>query len=408
MLRKNLPHIILPDPPEKYKYINPIKSPNDGQQTPQRDRKTHAEHLIQSFDKAWQIARDDQVVYHTTRNGVYLEFRSSPGYELITKSLEDLRTKKVRLCNVRKRNLPKEVDKETKPVIYATVYISNDSREFFLKKLNDYAEKDHSTGTPKNLKVVNSISDILNASLIKSFWVSEEHLIPDESPQWCEVWLRVDSDTKEEIENVINIFDDLLAVQDVTSKPGYLLFPERVVKLVHVNGKQLETLTRYCDYIAEYRIAKDTTSFWVGMQTREQTEWVENLTERLQINKESLVSICLLDTGVNYGHPLLAPVFDQSDCHSCNVLWGVYDHDKHGTLMAGILVYGNLDEQLSSSGRVFINHKIESVKILPPKGENSIELWGLITSQGVSLPIIKAPERMRIYCMVTIHPPKKI
>lgn len=143
----------------------------------------------------------------------------------------------------------------------------------------------------------------------------------------------------------------------------------------------------------------DTAAFWIEQPNREQAEWVEDLEERLQIDRESLVSVCILDTGVNHGHPLLTHLLDNVDCHAVDPRWGSHDHDGHGTLMAGISGYGNLVDVLSGNGSVHVNHVLESVKILPNKGKNPPHLWGDITSQGVSLAEIQAPDRKRVCCM---------
>ena len=69
---------------------------------------------------------------------------------------------------------------------------------------------------------------------------------------------------------------------------------------------------------------------------------------------------------------------------------GSDDHDGHGTLMAGLAAYGELDKCLVGSQKVYLRHRLESVKILPPKpGSNEPDLWGAITSQGVSLAEIR-------------------
>ncbi|MDD3790244.1 MAG: S8 family serine peptidase, partial [Sphaerochaetaceae bacterium] len=79
------------------------------------------------------------------------------------------------------------------------------------------------------------------------------------------------------------------------------------------------------------------------------------------------VSICLLDTGVNNGHTLLAPFLSDSDLHAFDSQWGVNDyiqpHQQHGTLVSGIAVYGDLSQILSSNTPVVVKHCLESVKI---------------------------------------------
>ncbi|MFP4418524.1 MAG: S8 family peptidase [Chitinispirillaceae bacterium] len=120
---------------------------------------------------------------------------------------------------------------------------------------------------------------------------------------------------------------------------------------------------------------------------------------RLTVDGQSNVSVCILDTGVNNGHPLIRPVLSDADCQSVEKEWGNHDHNSHGTLMAGVAGLGDLLLHLETSGTVYLRHLLESVKILPPRGKNDIRLWGDYTSQAISLAEIGAPERKRIVCM---------
>jgi hypothetical protein len=183
------------------------------------------------------------------------------------------------------------------------------------------------------------------------------------------------------------------------SNTGIIKFPERAIKVVYANRDHLSQLSRLSDDIAEYRLAKSTAEFWTELQNKDQVEWVQNLLERTQYEPKPKVSVCILDTGINNGHPLLTPILSDDDCQAIDSDWGINDHDKHGTLMAGVATYGNLVEALSSSSIIEIKHCLESVKILPPNGSNPTELWGYLTSQAVSLAEIQAPFRNRINCM---------
>jgi hypothetical protein len=396
MPRSKLPHIVLHDSPQTQGFTS-ISQRGAEKRLPARNRQIHADFLRNRLNQAWNESESEFVASHADRHGIYIEFKGSPGFELVTKSLEDMRSKKVRLCNVRSaiESVTNEETGESEelPVIYATVFISNDKRQAFFDKIEKYATEESSPGIPKNADLINGIADLRKALLIESFWQDDRTLIPSEEPEWCEVWLSSDS------MDIIRRFDELLVQQEVNSKNGYIRFPERTVKLVFANRAQLENLTRLSDDIAEYRKAKNTATFWTDQPNREQAEWVLSLIERLQVDRESLVSICILDTGVNHGHPLLTPLIDSVDCHSVDSRWGNHDHDGHGTLMAGGTGYGNLIEILPENGPVYINHILESVKILPEHGKNDPELWGDITSRGISLAEIQAPDRKRICCM---------
>lgn len=137
------------------------------------------------------------------------------------------------------------------------------------------------------------------------------------------------------------------------------------------------------------------------MPNIDQADWVQDLQDRLVVDAAQDVVVCLLDTGVNNGHPLLAPVLSRADALSVDPSWGTDDHSErgHGTRMAGIAAYGDLVRHLSSDGPVYITHRLELCKILPPPPAiNDQELWGVITSQAVSRAEINAPDRQRIVC----------
>jgi hypothetical protein len=372
-----------------------------------KDRQGHSDFLSRKLQRAWTTAETEQAVAHVTRQGVYLEFKSDPGFDLATKSLEDRRSrspeKQVRLLNVRV-----EVDKvknektgavELVETVFATVYIPHAKKNHFLKKIEAYAnEIDQRSGKPKNASLVNSIGDIRKALFDQSFWQDWPPLKPGVAPEWCEVWL---SSHRQE---VIDRFEALLAQERIETRPGVVRFPERAVKVVHASLAQLERLTTLSDDIAEYRRAKDTTAFWTEMENREQVAWVEELLQRCQVDSDTDVAICILDSGVNNGHPLLAPVLRDEDCLSVNPDWGGHDHDSvnqgHGTRMAGTAAYGDLRACLASKEDIYLRHCVESVKILPPPPDtNQPDLWGFLTAQGVSRAEIEAPQRKRIVCM---------
>jgi len=390
-------HILLQEQPENSVFTS-TRSNGGQKRIPVRNRGSHSEFLRRNLENAWREAENERAVAHVERHGVYIEFKSDPGADLVTKSLEDMRSQKVRLLNVRtvtEMILNNETNQEEEVVTtYATVFVANEKKEHFLKKIDEYAEKETEKGRPKNADLINSIADIRKALAVVSFWQDDIALIPNRTPEWCEVWLSSDSN------NVVTRFYNLLNRLQIQSKKGVIRFPERAVKVVLVNRTQLEELSRLSDDIAEYRRAKSTAEFWTGLQNKEQAEWVEDLLARTQFDEEPQVSVCILDTGVNNGHPLLSPVLQSEDCQTVDPAWGADDHDKHGTLMAGMAAYGNLIQALSNSDLIRIKHCLESVKILPvPPNHTKPELWGYVTSQGISRAEIQAQGRRRTICL---------
>ena len=112
------------------------------------------------------------------------------------------------------------------------------------------------------------------------------------------------------------------------------------------NNALLIELLNSSEQLAELRIGQEVASLWTDTDNIEQTEWVNDLLGRLDI-VDTNVSVCILDTGVNNGHPLLEPLLESSNCLTVNDSWGTADvfvnggSKGHGTLMAGIVAYGD-------------------------------------------------------------------
>lgn len=382
-----LPHIVLPTPPETRPYTSTSSAVIKKIIIP-RNRAQHGQLLLGQLKKAWDESHSSQLALVGARDGVYLEFVSDPDAELVTKSLDDMKSKEIRLLNVRK-----EKNASGQLITLATVYVSNQKRKYFAKKFEEYLSQNTDKGNPKHQDLVASISDIRSALLVDSFWTDLAAPKPGVDKKWVEVWLRAS------IDNDINKFDRLLAALRLDARPGIIRFPERMVKIVFASSADLEKLTQSSDLIAEYRLAKTTAAFFMEMDAKEQAGWVENLLGRIDSPQNKLSSVCILDTGVNNGHPLIQPFLLNEDCQAVDADWGAHDHDSHGTLMAGTALYGDLTPLLESGESISVPHVLESIKILPHDGENEPNLWGYITAQGVSRAEIQAPERKRSFCM---------
>ena len=117
-----------------------------------------------------------------------------------------------------------------------------------------------------------------------------------------------------------------------------LIFVDRLVILVRGTREQLAKGVEVLGTIAEVRKAKTTAEFFSALTPSEQHEWGDELLERVSLPPAGSPVVGLLDTGVNRGHPLLAPLIQENDCQSLKPAWGVHDshRDGHGTQMAGL------------------------------------------------------------------------
>lgn len=398
-MAENYKHIFLSGYVNSEKYTSP-KSGDGPPTIPERDRASHSQKLLNQFNAIWEEkrtmiqAREAEQI--STRTGTYLSFSSAANADLITKSLEDQR-KGIRLLNIQEI-----VNTDNKIINRAIVYVPNGEEGHFIRKIEKYQTEQTQTGKPKNQKLVNSIEDV-QLALLESFWVGDVELMPDENAKWCEVWLNISSD-KSISDEEIETFRHTLSEIGIEFKDGVLIFPERAVLLIYANINQLQQLMLRTDFLAELRIGQEPAGFWVNESRLDQQDWVDDLIERVRISEDANVRICLLDSGVNNAHPLLRVLIDDENTLSVKPEWGTSDHEPnsgHGTLMAGISGYGDLEELLLSEESVDLNHRLCSVKILPRPNQEQTpkELWGDITSRGIYISEIQNPSESLIFCL---------
>lgn len=366
---------------------------------PVRDRATQSQKLLNQFDEIWQQKEQlqqkrsaEQIV---TREGTYIQFTSASNQDLITKSLEDLK-KGIRLLNVKEISIG-----ENQKQVRATVYVPNGKEGHFIAKIQKYQQEETAKGQPKNAPLVNSIEDV-SIALLEGLWTDNPQLIPTETAKWSEAWLNVNTKENQEQEQIAQFLATLDKI-GIAYKHNRIIFPERAVLLVNANREQLVELMLQSDLLAEFRSGQEPAGFWVNESSVEQQAWVDDLLNRIEL-VESNIKVCLLDSGVNNGHQLLQPLLDNADTLTVDNAWGTDDHEPkagHGTLMAGIAGYGQMEQVLVSSNSVPLTHKLCSVKILPRPNQTQTprELWGDVTAQGIARAEIQNPHKILVYCM---------
>jgi hypothetical protein len=378
-------NIFLSDTVKPYVYRAKSKF-GSGPRIPQRIPTQHAATLKQDILSAYKKHNDltpKQVAAIKYKDGICLEFSGQKAHELMFRSLENM-SSGIRLRNVK-------VDTEN-DVVHATVFIPKGKESFFIKRIDKYAETAN-VGKPRHQDFINSIEEI-KLAVVESFWIGKTEDMPKEIPVWCEVWIQTDNDE----ETIENIFSDICKELQISISVKSIKFPERTIRLIRANGKQLAEIIRQFAYVAEFRRMEEPVSFFDELKGNEQKEWIDELLKHTEF-KLTDTSVCILDTGVNAGHPLLRQAIEDDCVQTVNPSWTAGDHEGHGTEVAGVSLFNDLRQCLLSSNQNIINHYIESVKILPPKGENEPELYGAITQNAVFLAETVQPKHKRAICM---------
>lgn len=357
---------------------------------PPRDRAPHAAKLRADLDAVQaeaRAARQAQGVGVEAR-GEVIAVSSERGFRLNFDSLE-LRQSGVELLSVAIED----------GVTTAKVYVPRGKHVLLLRKIDAYASGESRTGQPPNRKLVESIATIRLAA-VRDFWEDEPGLFPTEGQSiWWEAWLRVGAEAPMQVHQR---FSEMTRRLGARTSDQFVVFPERAVTLTYGTIEQLGASIDLLSELAELRRAKELTGDYLELSAREQREVIDEVLGRLIPPSGTAPSVCILDTGVNRDHPLLAPGLTLADTQSVKPTeWGSADDSRqHGTGIAGIALYGCLTEVLASNQPVVLSHRLESVKILPPPpGQNDPRDYGPFTIQAVARAEIQAPDRNRAICM---------
>lgn len=363
-----------------------------GRAVPERNRTEHAAGLRAQLGEVRAVAEGAVQDAEDPEDGlgIQVEFQSFPDIDLAFESLSR-ENQGIELRNVRHRD----------DTTFATVFVPTGKLEHFEGLIGDYlARRQNSLGRPRdNRRLLDAIQAIRAAS-VRALWTDGDEAFPESEADHfaCEIWIPVGSDR----EPAISTFRERAASVGMQVFPGELRFPERSVLVARTSLATIQQSVATLNSIAELRRAKETADFFDSLTLPEQSEWLDHLLARTSFSDAvDAPHVCLLDTGVNSGHPLIAPVLDTADLHTIEPAWGASDDDGHGTELAGLAITGNLTELLDGSGNIEIEHRLESVKLLRQGGANGTDSrhHGFLTAEAVSRPEVGEPARRRVFGM---------
>lgn len=342
----------------------------------------------------------NKIKSYQSKNNTSILFPGLEDHNEITESIRALGND-IRLLTIKDTN--KNGEERTK----VSVFVPIGQEEYFRTQVLAVKPEAHVKISPANADLVNSIEDV-SIALLEGLWTDNPQLIPADHVKWCEAWLNVNTKENQEKEQIAQFLATLenigIEVKQTNGQASVIIFPERAVLLINANRRQLIELMLQSDLLAEFRAGQEPAGFWVNESRVEQQAWVNDLLNRVQL-VDSNIKVCLLDSGVNNGHQLLQPLIDNANTLTVDNAWGTDDHHPeragHGTLMAGVAGYGQMEQLLISANAVSLTHKLCSVKIIPRPNQAATpkELWGDITAQGVYIAEIQNPEVVLIYCM---------
>jgi hypothetical protein len=362
-----------------------------------RDRREHGLNLKSSFRSAVSEFTEGNEDYEF----VYIEFESALNFELAFDSFEDA-AGNYRLASCKAEFIP-DSDGNQQIIYKIAVYLNKKAVSNFLFKVEKYLTEETITGKPKNQNLIANIENI-RAATLESFWQEPEIDFPTSNESiWWEVWFSGAS------KKVVKETLSSLTTGNILSNNRLLFFPENIVSLIKATPEELGERLLYVNNLAEIRKPIETANFFTNLDKDWENDFINDLRDRVnnQIEQNN-ISVCLLDSGVNRLNPLLADLIPEINLDSVNPAWTNSDSYRqgHGTPMAGLIIYGDLIDPLSSSTQINVSNNIESIKIVD-RSANDPDLYGQITLEAIAIGEIMNPENKRIVCLAVTSPDNK-
>lgn len=385
------PHLILHNTSEAVAFTAHSPGGGSGLALPARERQAHGlalqgqlQALRPVLTEAAQAQRERGM---ESGVGLQIEFEGQPDVELAFQSLGN-ETKHIELLSVRKAGA----------ITYANVFVPEGKLDHFESYVADYlADRKGAAGQSLDRKaLLHTIASIRRAEL-RALWTDDPALLPQDAGTafWWEVWLPVRDDRQKVVED----FRKLALAAECQVSEHQANFPERTVVMMFGSEAQLSQSVMLLNCVAELRKAKDTAEFFDGMEVQEQGAWMNDLLAHAAWPAPAAPHICLIDSGVNRGHPMLAQLLDGADQHTVNPAWGVDDTANHGTGLAGLAAYGELTTAMGQATPVTVTHRLESVKLVSDEGDNAGDAkhHAYLFAEAVSRPEITQPDRARVF-----------
>jgi len=380
------PHLRIDGRIRRAEYTPP-SSRGGGDRIP-RNRGDHAVKLRSELDRSYEAfearrIRDERL---PNPDGVFLEVELRRGTPVETL---DRKGPKIKAG-------PAKLDANDERRI--GLFVPDDAREKLSDMLLNYETGDLTARGKAPLEGTFEPINEISAATLETFWTDDPDTLPDVGENfWWEVWVLNDS-----VELVQNMANELEL--SVSNADQWLHFAEHSVMQILGTRENIELIVFNGPSVVELRKAGDNPRVYIDeFDVADQTAAIEELSERIEWPDRDLPTVCLLDTGVARAHPLIEPALDEDDLLTVEAAWGVGDDLEfpHGTPMAGLSLYGDLVPLLSSTSPISLQHRLESVKMLPPDGFEATpeKAYGSVTQRAVALAEVNKPDRKRVFSL---------
>ncbi|MGA0615661.1 S8 family peptidase [Paracoccus sp. KR1-242] len=277
----------------------------------------------------------------------------------------------------------------------ALLFVPDDARAFLQERIRSYGQP-RGNQPPADVEKFERVETIRAAEVHALFVGSVDFASPE--PLWWELWVRHDGRIAAGVAAAAR-----LAALDVHE--DRLLFPDTTVLFVHASAEGITGFVgRIPGAVTEIRKATGTIEPFIdrGATGLGPQDWTSDLAKRIVPPPPDANAVCALDTGVAAQHPLIAPALRGAWAY--DAAWGADDHHPHGghgTPLAGLALYGDLEPLMNDTRQVQLTHTVESMKLLPPRGfpKTKPPSYGVVTEGAIALVEAERPNVRRAFCL---------
>lgn len=277
----------------------------------------------------------------------------------------------------------------------ALLFVPDEARGFLRTRIEDYGRDPGNQRRPDIDRF--EVIDAVRVLAVKSLFTGNVDLVAP-NVVWWELWVRYPVTLADRLADAArNLNIDVHADR--------LSFPDTTVIFIHANAPTVAGFAmRVPGAITEIRRAVGTIESLLdrGKLGRGQHERVADLARRIRSPERAAPVVCTLDTGVASAHPLIAPGLRGAWAY--DAAWGVddqYPDGGHGTPLAGLILYGDLESVFGDAQPRALTHGVESMKLLPPRGfpPTRPPSYGVVTQGAVSAVEVAQPNALRSFCL---------
>ncbi|WP_181529616.1 S8 family peptidase [Ensifer adhaerens] len=240
---------------------------------------------------------------------------------------------------------------------------------------------------PSNFKLFESAAAIRLANL-RDFWTDDIGKFPRRRGEttW-EVWTRLDYE---------DAFQKALGALEIETDGRVTEFVETAVRNVRATPEEMQHLIRKSGAVAELRSASAFASDYMSASPDGQQGMITSLAQRLVAAPRGAPRIAILDTGVNPTNELLTASLPRARCYTVSDDWDISDHEGHGTKMAGVALFGDLETIPSGTAPIQLSASLESVVVAAPHGSEDVPAHDAIQK---AVELVERQEAQRVFCL---------